>query len=344
MAAPKIIFLGTGFHWLHVQLVDSVGLDIERVKFRPAQRGQNIFGKALGAIRGILTLPQADAYICESSFYYPALHSILFFWKKKPLIININASCILYELAHHRLSFLYLWLLRLLLSRVDCSINIGKYGGEVLSGIGWTGKTIVAYPALSEENFNALGKCSIAPSSHNMATIVTNSPYLKGLDVTIAAFKIVKRRFPDATLNVIGEFEHDGKIDSMLSSDGSILCTGRVKTLCEGFGGCSVYVHPGRGDPFPVAVCEAMAAGLIPLVSDETGTKELAAKVDAGLITPIDALAISDAIIRIFSSPKQERQRLSAACRETAAFLADASVLQKFGRELRTYILEKTQR
>jgi glycosyltransferase involved in cell wall biosynthesis len=344
MASPKIMFLGTGFHWLHVKLVDSVGLEIERVKFRPAQRGQNIVRKAFGVARGILTLPQADVYICESSFYYPALHSLIFFWKKKPLIININASCILYELAHHKLSFFYLWMLRLLLGRVDCSIDIGKYGSETLSKIGWAGRTIVAYPAISKENFGALGRCRIAPPSHNMATIVTNSPYLKGLDITIEAFKIVKKRFPDATLTVVGKFEHDKKLDAMLSSDASIRCLGYVKTLCEGFEGCSVYVHPGRGDPFPVAVCEAMAAGLIPVVSEETGTKELAAKAGAGLVTPIDPTAVAEAIIRIFSLPVEEKRRRSEAAREAVAFLADASVLSNFGRELRTYILEKASR
>jgi glycosyltransferase involved in cell wall biosynthesis len=42
---------------------------------------------------------------------------------------------------------------------------------------------------------------------------------------------------------------------------------------------CSVYLHPARSEPFGLSVVQAMAAGLLPIVTDMTGAKDLVKQV-----------------------------------------------------------------
>ena len=57
---------------------------------------------------------------------------------------------------------------------------------------------------------------------------------------------------------------------------------------------CSVYIHPARLEAFGASVVEAMATGLIPIVTEMTGAKDLVKQVDPSLIVPVNVDAISE--------------------------------------------------
>jgi len=81
---------------------------------------------------------------------------------------------------------------------------------------------------------------------------------------------------------------------------------------------CSVYVHPARFDSFSLAVVEAMAAGLIPVVTKMTGSKDLVEQVDPSLVVPLDVDAISARIIEVLSMDVGEKEALSRKAKKVA--------------------------
>jgi glycosyltransferase involved in cell wall biosynthesis len=74
---------------------------------------------------------------------------------------------------------------------------------------------------------------------------------------------------------------------------------------------CSVYVHPARIEAFGASVAEAMAAGLIPVVTERTGAKDLVRLVDPDLIVECDVDAISKKIGEIWQWSYEKKARLS---------------------------------
>jgi glycosyltransferase involved in cell wall biosynthesis len=78
----------------------------------------------------------------------------------------------------------------------------------------------------------------------------------------------------------------------------------------------SLYVHPSRGDIFPVAPLEAMLAGLPAIVSDETGTKEIVEKVDADYVVPLEPGKIAERILAHFGLSDRKKAALSKKFRD----------------------------
>jgi glycosyltransferase involved in cell wall biosynthesis len=81
---------------------------------------------------------------------------------------------------------------------------------------------------------------------------------------------------------------------------------------------CAVYVHPARFDSFAVSVVEAMAAGLIPIVTEMTGSKDLVKQVDPSLIVPVNVDAISEKIVEVLSMSFNEKKVLSEKAKQVA--------------------------
>jgi glycosyltransferase involved in cell wall biosynthesis len=79
-----------------------------------------------------------------------------------------------------------------------------------------------------------------------------------------------------------------------------------------------VYLHPARFESFGLSVVEAMAAGLIPIVTEMTGSKDLVKKVDSSLIVPVDVNAISAKIVEVLSMDIKEKEALSRRAKQVA--------------------------
>ena len=81
-------------------------------------------------------------------------------------------------------------------------------------------------------------------------------------------------------MTIVGDWDECTR-ESLLRTDPAALkFVGRCSDLAPVFATASVYLHPGRGDAFPLSVLEAMAAGLVPIVSEWTGAKEVVEQVD----------------------------------------------------------------
>jgi len=74
--------------------------------------------------------------------------------------------------------------------------------------------------------------------------------------------------------------------------------------------GC-ILLHPAIYDPFPVVVLKAMAAGLIPIISDRTESAEILKEYYGKLVLKLDPELISEKIIDILTMSLDEKVELS---------------------------------
>ena len=79
-----------------------------------------------------------------------------------------------------------------------------------------------------------------------------------------------------------------------------------------------VLLLPSSGDVFPMAVLEALAAGLPVIVSPHVGLAKKISEYGAGIVASLSAVAINDAIIEITSN-KETWKKYSEAARNLAS-------------------------
>jgi len=132
---------------------------------------------------------------------------------------------------------------------------------------------------------------------------------LKGLDIVLEAFS----KMPDLELHVCGpiaaEKDFVAEYDKELNGTPNIHVYGRIDVVGNKFKEivtqCGAVVYPSGGDGTSGAIVQAMHAGLVPLISHETGVQE-----DSGYIPITDPTPEAVAkVVRDFSSLPNERVR-----------------------------------
>ena len=82
---------------------------------------------------------------------------------------------------------------------------------------------------------------------------------------------------------------------------------------------CDVFVLPTRAEGLPVALIEAMGAGLVPVVSDiPSGVPEVVEHEVSGLLPPVGDVAAFAASIEALATDRERLERMSAAARASA--------------------------
>ncbi|MEM0314026.1 MAG: glycosyltransferase family 4 protein [Candidatus Bathyarchaeia archaeon] len=145
--------------------------------------------------------------------------------------------------------------------------------------------------------------------------------HVKGVNLLPKIITKVRTRFREAELLVIGKGTTKlNKVEGM-----KILGYVHHDILPSHLSSCSIYLHPARFDAFPVSTIEAMAAGLIPVVTEMTGSKDIVKEVSSDLIAPVNVDALADKIIQILSMSHSERIKLSEKAKKVAqSFIVNA--------------------
>lgn len=165
----------------------------------------------------------------------------------------------------------------------------------------------------------------------------------KGLDVLVDAFADVHRRHPDAVLRIVGPAQDGSEhVAGDLREQAARLGVGSAVELL-GFverpetvvAAARVYVQAARErtEILPLAILEAMAAGVPVVATDVGGVADVVRDDDTGLlVAPEDPGALAAALLRLLADDElADRLRLSAfelvgATSFTADGLADAFV------------------
>jgi len=111
----------------------------------------------------------------------------------------------------------------------------------------------------------------------------------KGVDRIIECYKILQNNFPESRLIIVGE----GKKKSLYESwkNKNIEFAGYQKEPRKFLLQASIYLNLARIEPAGIAVIEAMCAGLIPIVSENVGFKEVVKNVSKDLIVDSPQMA-----------------------------------------------------
>ncbi len=139
----------------------------------------------------------------------------------------------------------------------------------------------------------------------------------KGLDVLAEAFRSLAAWSPDVHLVVAGPEDGAGQdFQQRVSSSG---LKARVHVVGPLYGShkyaafvdAACFCLPSRQEGFSIAITEAMASGLPVVISEACHFPEVAA-CQAGMITPLDPLALAGAIRQLLEDPSGAARRGAA--------------------------------
>lgn len=173
------------------------------------------------------------------------------------------------------------------------------------------------------------------PTLARRAAHVTSAPRIicvgevtrrKGQDLLVQAMPHLWATFPDATLDIVGSGDMAADITALagqIDPGGSrIRCHGHVDQPYGLMGEADVFCLPSRSDNQPVAIIEAMLAGL-PIVSTEVGgIPEMIDGASAGEVVPAESIEpLADAL----------RRQLTLDDRDARSAHAEAFARREYG-------------
>jgi glycosyltransferase involved in cell wall biosynthesis len=180
--------------------------------------------------------------------------------------------------------------------------------------------------------FDHLPKKGIFRSKYKIASDASILLYLgrvepaKGVDLALQSLSLILSKHPNCILVVAGPEEEN--YISVLSQQArnlgvldKVVFTGLLSPVqcLEAFSDSDIFVFPSHSENFGMAIAEAMICGLPVIVSDRAGISELINANNAGVVSPLDVNAFSEAITTLLENPglrMQYAHRAAAVIRE----------------------------
>jgi glycosyltransferase involved in cell wall biosynthesis len=141
--------------------------------------------------------------------------------------------------------------------------------------------------------------------------------YSKAHRVLIAAMPAVLKKFPNAKVGICGDgvlrAELEAQIQALGLSD-SVKLLGQSDNVTEYLASADVFVMPSLWEGLPIALLEAMSAGLPVIATKVEGVEEVIVEGEHGLLVPIENTdALADAILQLLADPQLRRNMGTAA-------------------------------
>ena len=282
--------------------MDSITADYQFVdhKLRWHDVPTSVWKKYLSWIVCAVTFPGRDTYnifISSGQHYMPVLMKWMRLLRKDQKIVCYQGNETLFFLKSGKYSKLSTKALRWQLRQYDVHICLSKLQAQLLREV--VGNDVKYYCIFNgvEEDKLANFK-NIEPNLNRLNILFIGNLYVgwrswyKGIDLLLSVFQEIKNEFPEAHLTIVGQVTelimNDLRQTYPVKLLDSIHFAGKADNLEPYIAQSSIYLHLARGEAFGSAVIEAMAGGLIPIVSEWTGAKEVVEKVDKRLIVPLN--------------------------------------------------------
>ena len=268
-----------------------------------------------------------SVFFSEEAYFMVGLMKWLGLLRKDQKIISLMATHTPYFLTHDRYAPSTKKASIKLLQAYDgfiCGSQLQKKLIRNLIGEDSNIPVYAIYNGVEVNRFNRLYKLNPDLESRNIVFIgaVPNSDrvWYKGIDLMLAAFPGIRKQFPDATFTIIGEYDA-GLMEKLLNQycpedKAAVVLAGKVNNLEDHLKNAGLYLHTSRGEAWGISITEAMAAGVPPIVSDQTGAMEAVVEADERLVTTLAVKDIETKVSWYFNLPAEEKRAISARCKE----------------------------
>jgi glycosyltransferase involved in cell wall biosynthesis len=198
------------------------------------------------------------------------------------------------------------------LSRVDKNIVPSRFLAEVFRGFGIGASIIPNIVDLERIKFRE--RIPLRP--HLVST--RNFDALYNVATTVRAFALVQKRWPDASLTLVGGGLQEPQLRELVDQLRlqNVTFAGRVKPdeIAGYYAANDIYIQSPNIDNMPTSVIEAFASGL-PVVSTEAGgVPAILTHERHGLLAPLgDFERLAAHVLRLLADPQRARDMARAA-------------------------------
>jgi glycosyltransferase involved in cell wall biosynthesis len=229
-------------------------------------------------------------------------------------------------------------LVALVLRRADAFIVLNAETRAELLGLGAPPEKCHVVPNGIEVERFARVATPPRPDGVRHLVCVARLTEQKGHDVLLRALPAVRAAAGPIVLTLLGEGPQRASLQSLAASLGvteAVRFGGVVPDVIPYLAGASAFVLPSRYEGIPLALLEAMAAGVPVVASAVVGNRDVVRDgVDGILVPPEDPDALARGLVSILTN-RETATRLAAAARVSVA--ARYSVASMLERTLRVY-------
>jgi len=235
-------------------------------------------------------------------------------------IILLNADAFFYLIS--RSIFPKKLLMKFLLSFVDHIITVSKMNKRLASKYFKSRDIKVVHPFGVNVNFDI--SCPLDTSN---ILFIGSHRADKRFDNLVEAVKILNDDNGNFQLYLIGSC-----CDIIEEKHDWLHKIGFTKHPEKYFSRCSFYVHPADFEPFPVSVLEAMSAGIIPIVTENTGQSEVFREhgLDFLILKDNKPKTIAEKIMRVYNRPLHWKRKISRKCKDISRRFSKESQVKEF--------------
>ena len=282
-----------------------------------------IWKKYLSWIVCAVTFPERkkyDLFLSSGQHYMPILMKKFGLLRKNQKVVCYQGNETLFFLKMGRYSKYTTKALTWQLRQYDAHICLSHLQAQLL-------RSIIGSHAPIYCNFNGVEAHKMSylqhlqPALHQPAILFIGNLYApwrlwyKGVDVLLAVYQSLLEDFPTLKLIILGEVSKLVMEELINSYPTDILSKidfiGKVKDMKPYIEQSTIYLHLARGEAFGSAVIEAMAGGLIPVVSEWTGAKEAVEKASADLVVPLQTKAIHERVKQILQWSNEKKKKIA---------------------------------
>jgi glycosyltransferase involved in cell wall biosynthesis len=304
----------------------------------PAKRVHNPAYKALSLARICFGIPAGYSHVvCESCYYYPAIRRRTGGFR--PKIINLNCGPTLYHLWSGRIGGIERKVLLSLLEEVDGHMVQGKFGMELVKELAPDKPAVKVAAYIPDGIYRERLLLQPELRSNEITIIATHDAYYKGLDLLISAFNLASKE-RKLRLNIIGNIPKADILRIEGAANPCISIHGRVDDLRPILERTALYVHPSRGDTFPVSSLEAMLSGIPTIVSRHTGTRDVVETVNPGMVCCLEAEDIAHKMLSYMELKDGKKEELGRRFRVAAMDYNEEAQLKEFAERYDSLIQE----
>jgi glycosyltransferase involved in cell wall biosynthesis len=219
-------------------------------------------------------------------------------------------------------------------------ICIGRMETELIKKIvGKDARVFTGYNGVNADWLHQLSENKYDPTSCRIV-FIGNIPaswriWYKGLDLMTEAVAELIEEGLDIRFDIAGAIGPVllTKLETLCGNTNRIQFVGQITEPISFLKGASLYLHTARGEGWGITVNEAMAAGVVPIVSEWTGAKECVELVSRKLIVQIEKQKIKQALRWFSGLSFGEKMTLSAKCKEVSARYTETNAISAFQKQ-----------